>query len=608
MLKLILYLSLSMAATDEDPNILAQEYLEQGYFTIRNLFTDHEVDNMVRTIQSYVDNEGELLRPPPRRIPKWLRRTHYYHMSDFRRDPQLQQLFAEINRQARMHSVLEKVFGGSEAYHSPQRTEISINRHLSWHRDRIAGTTLGPLDLYWQGLDEWDELPGGEKFAMAFAMVYLQDHTADNRSLTLRPRSHLSSSGVGDEVITLHPRKGDLVVMDFRLFHRGDFTPTDASAPYQARMQVAIAYGRKNAFSLAWDRGMRMRNELDINLTMCGGNPFLNRCVRKYVVQDLRRDPMPPFPKPVHKGGRAFDLLKSFAPGALAQYSSPPGNPGGFLKSKIPKKFASTTHRKKRGSVTLQEIAHGTTIHATHVEQHRRILVVGASRGIGLELATQYAEERAIVHATSRAALPEAALAQLITKSGGRVVHHQLDVTNSTQLRALQSHLEQRATAAAASFDVLIHSAAVNVPRDLAFSMRTNADAPFAVINALCPSLFRASRRPAAVCILTSEAASHKRTLKYCKPQRHNCSEKLRPYVVSKQALNDRFRLIEPTWRKTGVTAILMDPGWVKTEMGGKGAQIGVQESVRGIRRVLKNLRVGDAGKWFRHDGSHPAW
>ena len=82
----------------------------------------------------------------------------------------------------------------------------------------------------------------------------------------------------------------------------------------------------------------------------------------------------------------------------------------------------------------------------------------------------------------------------------------------------------------------------------------------------------------------------------------------LRPYVVSKQALNDRFRVVEPAWRADGITAILMDPGWVKTEGGGPGAQIEVQESARGMRQVMRGLTAAASGQWLSYNGNRPTW
>ena len=51
-----------------------------------------------------------------------------------------------------------------------------------------------------------------------------------------------------------------------------------------------------------------------------------------------------------------------------------------------------------------------------------------------------------------------------------------------------------------------------------------------------------------------------------------------------------------------------MDPGWVKTRMGGKGAMVEPDISISGMLEVLARLKMGDSGKFLRFDGSVVPW
>ena len=51
-----------------------------------------------------------------------------------------------------------------------------------------------------------------------------------------------------------------------------------------------------------------------------------------------------------------------------------------------------------------------------------------------------------------------------------------------------------------------------------------------------------------------------------------------------------------------------MHPGWVKTDMGGPGADITTNESVSGLRKVISGLDIAKTGKFFNYDGAEFPW
>ena len=74
-------------------------------------------------------------------------------------------------------------------------------------------------------------------------------------------------------------------------------------------------------------------------------------------------------------------------------------------------------------------------------------------------------------------------------------------------------------------------------------------------------------------------------------------------YRASKAAVNAIMKSMSIDLAARGIVAVAMHPGWVKTSMGGEGADIGVAESARGIRGVIATLTSGDVGNVIAYDG-----
>ncbi len=217
---------------------------------------------------------------------------------------------------------------------------------------------------------------------------------------------------------------------------------------------------------------------------------------------------------------------------------------------------------------------------------HREtVLVVGASRGIGLEIAAQYLAAGWRVHATTRTPQNPGALGEL----GDGLVIHPLDVRSRADVAELH------ATLGGTALDVLIHNAGVyhGVSREEMHDV--NAVAPIRVADALLDRV-AASRRGRLV-LMTSQAGARRGT-----------SGSLGAYGDSKAALNDAFRRRAPDWARRGVIAIVMHPGWVRTDMGGATAPLGVAESVAGIRGVVDGLTTDHHGRFWTWEGQEHAW
>lgn len=212
-------------------------------------------------------------------------------------------------------------------------------------------------------------------------------------------------------------------------------------------------------------------------------------------------------------------------------------------------------------------------------------VIIGASRGIGLELVRQYAADGWRVHATTRT--PDAPGA--LGKINGDVVLHALDVRDETQTSALARALGDE------RIDVLIHNAGI---KDGGHSrdevMRVNAQAPIAVVETLLDAVARAHGH---IVLMSSQMGA-----------RQGSRASLGDYGDSKALLNDKFRARATDWAARGVVAIVMHPGWVRTDMGGRSAPVAVADSARGIREVIAALTPEQHGRFLTWRGEEHPW
>jgi NAD(P)-dependent dehydrogenase (short-subunit alcohol dehydrogenase family) len=217
------------------------------------------------------------------------------------------------------------------------------------------------------------------------------------------------------------------------------------------------------------------------------------------------------------------------------------------------------------------------------------ILITGAGRGLGLELARQYAQEGWRVIGTVRDGD--------LQKIGAESL--KVDVTDFAEVKALQARLKGE------PLDVLFCNAGIIGKRGMALGsfdyaewekvLRVNLLGAAVVIEALVDNVAASERKTIAV--MSSRLGSISET-----------SGMTLPYSTSKAALNLLAKALAETLRPRGVIVAALSPGWVRTDMGGQGAPLTPEASVRGLRKVLAGLRSEDSGKFFSHDGSQIPW
>ena len=222
----------------------------------------------------------------------------------------------------------------------------------------------------------------------------------------------------------------------------------------------------------------------------------------------------------------------------------------------------------------------------------RDVLLIGASRGIGLEFARQYRAEGVRVVATAR---DEAGLARLRALGCESFA---LDVTDAASTAGLAWRLDGE------RFDLALVNAGVYGPdtegleppsqADFDLVMRTNVLGPMRVIPAIADTLAPGAR----LAVLSSVMGSI--------GQRGGTAGWL--YRASKAALNSVLKDASLVLGPRGVACVALHPGWVQTDMGGAGATLTPERSVADLRRLLAGLGPADNGRYLAHDGSAIAW
>jgi NAD(P)-dependent dehydrogenase (short-subunit alcohol dehydrogenase family) len=230
-----------------------------------------------------------------------------------------------------------------------------------------------------------------------------------------------------------------------------------------------------------------------------------------------------------------------------------------------------------------------------------KTLVTGAGRGIGLELVRQLKERGDEVDACARA--PERSR-ELQALACDRVRIHRLDVTDAASVRAVASAL------ADAALDIVFNVAGVyGGPkqslrqmaedlelRDVADTFEINAIGPLRVAVAFLPHLRRGSAKK--LVHLTSGMGS----------VGDNTSGGYYAYRMSKAALNMMSRSLAVDLKPEGIASYVINPGWVKTDMGGPSAPTPVDESVRAILREIDRATLADSGEFLNWRGNRYPW
>ncbi len=241
------------------------------------------------------------------------------------------------------------------------------------------------------------------------------------------------------------------------------------------------------------------------------------------------------------------------------------------------------------------------------------VLVTGANRGLGYAFASEYAADKWRVIACCRSPGKASALKKLAEENDA-VQIEALDITDDSAIAALAKKLKDT------PIDLLINNAGIfsgtgidghvfmegEDDKTQAFGtiesaawakvLRTNTIAPVMVTQGLIENIKRGKDRK--VVMISSKMGSigqigHKGDI---------------AYRTSKAALNAAAKSLSFNLKKDRIMIACFHPGWVKTDMGGKPADITPQRSVRSMKRVISTLTLDNGCQFLSYDGQQIPW
>jgi NAD(P)-dependent dehydrogenase (short-subunit alcohol dehydrogenase family) len=219
-----------------------------------------------------------------------------------------------------------------------------------------------------------------------------------------------------------------------------------------------------------------------------------------------------------------------------------------------------------------------------------RAVVTGTNRGIGLELTRQLLARGDEVEALAREPDRARELRDLQHRHGGALSVLACDVSSDSSVRAYASARPR------APVDLLINNAALygtsrglerEDPAEVLHVLDVNAVGALRMTQALLGALREGRDRK--VAHISSGMGSIG----------ENSSGGYYAYRMSKAALNMFSVTLAEGVRKHGLISVVLNPGWVQTDMGGAGAPVPVRDSAAGLLQLIDRLTPADSGKFL---------
>jgi NAD(P)-dependent dehydrogenase (short-subunit alcohol dehydrogenase family) len=227
-------------------------------------------------------------------------------------------------------------------------------------------------------------------------------------------------------------------------------------------------------------------------------------------------------------------------------------------------------------------------------------LITGANRGLGLEFARQYLADGWRVYAACRDPASASELHRLAEPGDDKLQLLAIDVTDPASIHAAATELDGQA------IDILLNNAGIIGPRGQTIGnidyqawaevLAVNTMGPMRVSEAFVEHVGRSERK--LIVTLTSGMGSIA----------DNTSGGSIVYRSSKAAVNMVMRSLAIDLAPRGITCVVVNPGWVRTDMGGPNATSEPFESIRALRRLIATLGPEQSGKFFNHTGREYPW
>ena len=233
---------------------------------------------------------------------------------------------------------------------------------------------------------------------------------------------------------------------------------------------------------------------------------------------------------------------------------------------------------------------------------NKKILITGASRGLGLFMAKKYLEDGEMVFAGARD-IHAPLLKALKEEYPNTLIPVALEVTDTksvTEAAILVASYTQ-------TIDILLNNAAIH--SETSFKILEEADideclqvydvnslGPIRVVKAFVPLLRKSTQ--AKIINISTESGSIE-----------NCErEKEFDYCMSKAALNMGTKLLSNYLRKDKVIVLTVHPGWLRTDMGGPNAHLDPYEAACQLVELFKGINSLEAPIFIDYTGKQCPW
>lgn len=228
------------------------------------------------------------------------------------------------------------------------------------------------------------------------------------------------------------------------------------------------------------------------------------------------------------------------------------------------------------------------------------IMIVGATRGIGLELTKQYANEGNQVIACARDTA-NASLLNEVASGSENIKIEQLDIADAGSIESASSRIGEVAIDSV----IIVAGWVGGMPDNQTIdnididewhnTLNINTIGPLLVAKAFKSNL--AASGNGNLMILSSQLAASTWPM-----------GGMYIYSTTKAAVSKVGQILALDWAEDPIIVSIMHPGWVQTDMGGPTAEITAEESASGIRNVISGLTKEDSGNFYKWNGDIHPW
>ena len=228
------------------------------------------------------------------------------------------------------------------------------------------------------------------------------------------------------------------------------------------------------------------------------------------------------------------------------------------------------------------------------------IMIVGATRGIGLELTKQYSNEGNQVIACARDT-GNSSLLDEVASASDNIKIEQLDIADPVSIDSASSRIGEGAIDSV----IIVAGWVGGMPDNQTIdnididewhnTLNINTIGPLLVAKAFKSNM--AASGKGNFMILSSQLAASTWPM-----------GGMYIYSTTKAAVSKVGQILALDWAEDPIIVSVMHPGWVQTDMGGPTAEITAEESASGIRNVISGLTKEDSGNFYKWNGDIHPW